>query len=287
MATLQSYSSLTKDQEHLLNKRYCFGSQSLLNLNVSKDNFTFHSRIAQFKDQTTLASTWASISSEYFSLKHKRSSDKYAQYKLELIPKRFVDNLKVICDCKLWGGSEHRKDPSVGIEYAHEKATGKVAFHTASSTLAVRLTAGKPEYGVGLKAKADLANPSVTALAAALWWIKGNSSLVVRHTGKGFQLGSLELSYYQELNPSTRLASRVNTDLKSAATHIEVGGDYKLDESTVAKAKINSGGNIGLAFSRELSKNLTATLATEIKTHSIVEHSDSDYKFGFRFDFNS
>ena len=287
MAKLHSYSSLTKNQENLLHKKYCFGSQSLLNLNISKDDFTFHSRIAQKADQTILGSTWAGISSDYFSLKHKRSTDKYSRYKLEITPKQFVQDLKVICDCKLWGGSEPRKDPSVGVEYAHEKATGRVAYHTASSVLAVRLTAGRPEYGVGLKAKADVANVSLTALTAALWWIKGNSSLVVRHTGKGFQLGSLELSYYQELNPSTRLASRVNTDLKSAATHIEVGGDYKLDESTVAKAKINSGGNIGLAFSRELSKNLTATLATEIKTHSIVEHSDSDYKFGFRFDFNS
>lgn len=287
MAYIPNFHSLTKDQENLLNKNYCFATQGLLNVNISKGDFKFHSRIWQRKGQDLTASTWASISTDYASLKHKRSTEKFSQYKLEITPIQYIEGLKLTCDCKLWGGSGEHKDPSVSLEYQHKQASGKVAYHTETSDVILQVTTGKVECGVGAEVKCNVARTALEEFTTAVWWNKLDSSLVLKHATKAFELGSVNISYYQELNSNTRMGSNVNTNLKSASTEIEVGGDYQMDEDTLMKAKVNSTGTVGLAFVRQLTKSLKGTFASEINTKSLVSHSDSEYKLGFRFDFNN
>ena len=287
MDKLNSFDNLTKSQEELLNNNYCFGNLALLKLNIAKENFTFHSRISQAKDQNTLASTWIKLGNEWVTFKHKRSTEKFSQYKLEFLLKDYIkQNLKVICDCQLWGISAH-KDPSVSVEYSNEKMTGKMVYHTDNNEIHLQLTGGKPEYGVGLDCKYEFSTKSLQHFIVAGWWTESNRTLALKLMLNSLNTTKVNISYYQELNPNARLASFVSTNLSNAVTKIKVGGDYKLDQDTVIKAKINSTGNVGLAFSRKLSSTLSATLATEINTKSLVSHADNDYRLGFRVDFNS
>ena len=287
MANIESYHDLTKKQEDLLSKNYSFGTSALLNLNLSADNFTFHSKIGENKNEGNLASTWVEFANSLFSFKHKRTTAKYSQYKVEVTPKDVVKDLKVTFDCKLWGGSDKRLDPSIALDYHKSTATGRLAYHTESSIIAASVTGGKQEVGAGVDLKYNLKQHELVSVIPAVWWINEQSRLVVKYATDSFKLGTAHVSYYQKVNPTTTLASKIASNLKSGETEIEVGGEYNFDPSSLIKAKVNSFGNLALAFTRTLSKNFQATVATEINTQSLVSHADSNYKLGFRFDFNS
>ena len=123
MDKLNSFDSLTGKQEDLLNTGYCFGNLGILKMNIVNNNLTFCSKITQQKDQKIFAWTWVGFSNDFFSLRHKRSTEKFSRYCLEITPKDYIKDLKITCDCKLW---DNRKDPSVSLDYAHEKAVGKI-----------------------------------------------------------------------------------------------------------------------------------------------------------------
>ena len=65
-----------------------------------------------------------------------------------------------------------------------------------------------------------------------------------------------------------------------------MGSEYKYDEKTLLKAKVNQEGLFGLAFNRKLSDHWTVTTAAEIDSNKVFSTGLQDYKFGFRFDFN-
>lgn len=285
MAKLDNFTGLTKTQEDLLKKYYCFGSLGLLNLNVVNDAFTFHTRVAQRSEQGTRASAWLQYKNDLLLLKAKKRNDKFSHYKLELTPTKVIENLKAIFECKLAAG-EGKNDASVALEYSSEKFKEKITYLTHQNAVRLQLTAGKPEVGFGLDAKVKIEGFQVENVTPAFWWFKDGARLVVKHVGNDFKsFGSFEASFFQAISGDTNFGSKVVTNWNSKATTIEVGGDYKYDANTLVKAKINSVGNIGMALTKTLSDKLRVSVATEYKAQSLLAHSNDGYKFGLRFDF--
>lgn len=289
MVKLENFSGLTKKQEDLLKKNYCFGSAGLLNINVVNSNMTFHSRVSEKPNESPRASAWLQFRNDLFLVKGKKRNDKFSYYKLEVTPTEFVKNFKAIFECKL-KGSDGTKDPSISAEYNHEQARGKLTYYTDPSSLRAQVTFGKPEFGAGLDTKFQLDSKTFTSYNAAVWWVKKGSKLVLKHIGTNsetFALGNFEVSYFQKLNKDTHLGSKVVANCESKEMTLEVGGDYKYDANTIMKGKINSVGNIGLAFSRAINERLRATIATEVNSQSLISHSCDGYRLGVRFDFSS
>ncbi|OMJ66205.1 hypothetical protein SteCoe_37044 [Stentor coeruleus] len=285
MAKLENFTGLTKSQEDLLKKYYCFGSLGLLNFNVANNTFTFHTRIAERKEQVTRASAWLQYKNDLFLLKAKKRNDRFSHYKLELTPSKAIQNFKAIFECKLTG-AESKNDASVAVEYNHEKFKEKITYFNNQNSLRFQITTGKPEYGFGLDAKLKLEDKEFENLTSAFWWAKSGARLVVKHVGKDYKsFGNFEASFFQAISPLANLASKVVTDWNTKATTVEVGGDYKYDDSTFVKGKINSNGNLALALTRTLNNKLRASIATEYKAQSLLAHSNEGYKFGIRFDF--
>ena len=110
----------------------------------------------------------------------------------------------------------------------------------------------------------------------------------MKHVGtdqEKISIGNLEVSYYQKVDDSTNVGSKIVTSLVGKDTKIEVGGDYQLDKDSLVKAKVDSDGNIGLAYSRVVSEELRASVAAEIKAQSLLSQGCDNTKFGVRFDY--
>ena len=288
MAKLENFSGLTKKQEDLLKNHYCFGSVGLLNINVVNKNLTFHTRLSEKTKEHPLASAWIQLKNDLLLIKGKKRNDTSSHYKLEVTPAKLLTDFKAIFECKLLKDGE--ADPSISAEYNHSQARGKLTYFTNPSSLKAQVTVGKPEFGAGLDVKLQLDTFKFSSYNTALWWFKDETRLVFKHIGKDVNRlahGDFEVSYYQELSSTSHLGSKVITNWKSKATTIEVGGDYQYDANTLLKGKINSDGDIGLALSRKLSENLRASVATQLKSHSLLSHSGDSFKFGVRFDFSS
>ena len=283
MAKLDNFSGLTRPQEDVLKKYYCFGSLALLNINLARENITFHTRASERSGQHPRASAWLQYKTDLFLFKAKRRNDCLSHYKLELTPSKFIANFKAVLECKIEESKE--VDASVNFEYSHEKAKGKVSYLNASKTVRVQGTAGKPETGFGLDTKVSTESWSLTSHVEAFWFFKNSARLVLKHVGKNLNaLGSFEASYLHAVSENANLASKVVNDWQSRKTSIEVGGDFKYDEKTWVKGKVNSDGNIALALTKIVTNNLRASVATELSAASLLSsHSDS-FRLGFRVD---
>jgi len=75
--------------------------------------------------------------------------------------------------------------------------------------------------------------------------------------------------------PKTKFAADVNYDpaksLKDGFT-LKVLGQYQFDDKTSMKAKVDTTGNVGIAFSQKAYNNLTLTLATELNALKVEDH---------------
>jgi hypothetical protein len=285
MAKLDNFSGLTRPQEDLLKKYYCFGSLALLNLNLSRDNFTFHTRVSERQGQQSRASAWLQYKTDLFLLKAKRRNDRLSHYKLEVTPQKFIPNFKAVFECKLEEGKE--VDSSANFEYSHEKVKGKLSYLTASKTLRLQGTAGKAENGFGLDTKVNTESWTVSSHVEALWLFKNSARLVLKHVGKDLaSIGSFEASYLHAVNNSANIGSKVTSDWQSRKTSLEVGGDFAYDSSTWVKGKVNSDGKLALALTRLVANNLRTSVATEVTVASLLSNNSDSFKLGVRVDFS-
>lgn len=285
MAKLDNFSGLTRPQEDLLKKHYCFGSLALLNLNLSKDNFTFHTRISEKAGAHPRASAWLQFKNDFLLIKGKRRNDQFAHYKLELTPSKLIQNVKAVFECNLKGGNDC--DGTVTFEYNHDQFRGKASLLTASQLVRLQGTFGKSHLGFGFDNKFSIENVNVTNHVQAFWYFKNNSRLVVKHIGKDLKnFGEFTASYLHAVNSKANIGSFVTADWASRETYIEVGGDYQYDDKTWLKGKVNSEGRIGLALTRLVADNLRVSVATDLSAASLQSNHADEFNLGFRVDFS-
>lgn len=285
MAKLETFSNLTRPQEDLLKKYYCFGSLALVNVNIVNDKFTFHTRLSERHAEHPRASAWLQFKNDLFLVKGKKRNDRFSHYKLEVTPAKLSKDLKAVLECKLVPDGS-APDASLNVEYNKERCKSKWTYFTAKHLLRMQNTFGRGDYGLGLEAKADLESLALTDHTVAFWWFKDSSRLVAKHIGKSFEtLGDFEVSYLHRVNDSATLASKVTTKWASRSTALEVGGEYKYDESTWLKGKLNSDGKAALALTKTLTSTLRVSAATELAASSLLTQHADTYKFGLRFDF--
>ncbi|CAG9320013.1 unnamed protein product [Blepharisma stoltei] len=292
MVKLENYTGLTKKQEDLLKKGYCHGSLALLNFNLAQTDFTWHTRASYSKNGTKepIISSWIQFKQGLASWKAKKRTDGLSHFVFDWTPKDYVANLKLKTECKTQKvGSTPQTEPSFAVEYTHPKAIGKLVFLGAPLVVKGSLTLGTPAYGLGLDGKFSTQSQKLTAYNLAAWWFRKHSRLVVKHVGTNTEeiaLGNLELSYYHKLSPKVHVATKVTNELKGKATNFEIGGDYKLDDKTLVKAKAGTCGSFALGLARQLSDNLKLTLSTGLDSKAITACDLHDFKFGFRFDYS-
>jgi len=85
-------------------------------------------------------------------------------------------------------------------------------------------------------------------------------------------------------NADTQFATDVSYDLTKSfpsAVTVKALGSRRFDANTSAKAKIDTAGNVGLAFAQKLNPNVTLTLGTEIN----ALQADHPHKLGFSLTF--
>jgi hypothetical protein len=286
MAKLENFSGLTRPQEDLLKKYYCFGSLALVNVNVVNDKFTFHTRLSERHSENPRASAWLQFKNDFLLVKGKKRNDKFSHYKLELTPSKLLQNVKAMFECKLVADGSP-VDATLNVEYNYEKFKTKLSYLTAKNALRLQETFGTGERGLGLDVKLDVESLSVSDHVTAFWWFKNNTRLVLKHVGKSFStFGDFEVSYLHGVSDVANIASKVVTKWASRITSVEVGGDYKYDENTWLKGKLNSDGRLALAVTRTVTPNLRASVATELAAQSLLAHHSDNYRFGLRFDFS-
>lgn len=288
MVKVEAYGSLTRRQEDLFRLGYYYKSLAAVTLLTTTDALTFKARASQNVDGHVLASSSLKVVGSKVTFTPKRRTDGLQQYTLEYTPNA---DLKLKGELKTKQTATSRTaDSTVAVEYRQPTYALKLAV--TDPNLGVRLsgTTEKDGRGVGADGTFDVALQRFATYNLALWTTEARHSLVFKHNGSdkaAYSLGDFLFSYYNEASTSIRLGALVKYSYPRKDTSIEFGGDYRYDEKTVLRGKVNSLGLLGLGMTRNLNEYLRIGLAAQFDVKKVKASNVSDYHFGLRLDFTT
>lgn len=296
MVKLETFSGLTKKQEKLLAKGYSFGSLAFGSFNLSQENLKFKLKGSQTPAPLPFSAIqiFGSSSFEYIYpnliLKAKRNTDGVFNYKVNWTPINYIKDARLKGHCKVENqGTNSKFENKASFIYFHPNAIAKLALSDSPVCIRGSVTAGKPEYGIGFDGNFDLNSQKLHNYNFAFYWFKKHRKIVLKYAGssrEAHELSDFVLSYYQKLNEKTHFGSKITCNLFDKTTAIEFGGDYKMDEKTILRGKINQIGLIGLSLTYKFTPTLALTVSSQTDTRKVTVSSINDYKFGFRIDLN-
>lgn len=286
MAKLASFDTLTQKHDEILTKGYCFNSAGTLKVSATGGNYSFTSKVSEKCDEGMLGMAWASFKYNAFTIKHKRNTDRYAQYNVKADLNKILQGLEANVDCKIWRSLDDTIDPSLTLAYSYkDQANANIKLETASGKVTTAFTAGQKNLGLGFEGRFNYIEKSAEKATFAAWLWKPRTKLVVKYSFGVVNNGICSVDFYQKLTDRAKMSAHLVKNIKSSVNELEIGGAYWLDEFSEIKGKVKSGGNMAMSLSRRLNENLMATLATQINSESLVSHSDSKYRLGVRLEF--
>jgi len=117
-------------------------------------------------------------------------------------------------------------------------------------------------------------------------YVTSTYDFLVAVNGK-YDKGSPKLSLGSRLlythSLTNQFAADVNYDLSAkskSAVGVKILGSHKFNSDASGKAKFDTDGNVGLAFSQKLNTNLTLTVGSEF---NVLKADESKYGFGLVF----
>jgi len=87
---------------------------------------------------------------------------------------------------------------------------------------------------------------------------------------------------YQKVNPELDAAASIQYKKASGAVNFSLGCQYKLDDLSSLRAKLNNAGHIGLGYTQQLREGLKATMSTLIDSKNL---NNGGHKVGIGFEF--
>lgn len=288
MVKVEAYGALTKRQEDLFRLGYYYKSLAAVTLLTTAESLIFKARTSQKSDGHVLASSSLKITGSKLTFTPKRRTDGLQQYTLEYAPNA---DLKLKGELKTTQTATTRTaDSTVSVEYRQPSYALKLAVTDPNLGIRLSGTTQKDKHGLGVDGTFDLALQRFVTYNVAFWVSEATHSLVCKHNGSdksAYSLGDFICSYYNETSASTRLGAVMKYSHPRKDTFIEFGGDYRYDEKTVMRGKVNSLGFLGVGMTRTLNQYLRIGLAAQFDLKKVKASSVSDYHFGLRLDFTT
>jgi hypothetical protein len=288
MAKLASFNDLTKSHEEIANKGYCFNSSGILKIGIKSQNYSFKSKAIEKSNESMIGLLSASFKYQIATITHKRTTERFSQYSLDVDLDKFINGLAFKTDCKIWRTLENKIDPNIELAYSFKNlVNASIKLGTETGKLTTTLTVGKQNIGLGFESSLNCVSHFIERPTFGVWINNSQANLVAKYKLGLFDKGILSLFYYQQLANHAKLFFNAVTDCKKCSSKVVIGGIYQPDDSTTIKGKYKSTGVIAISFSKYLNQYLKATAATQINTQGFISQSSSQNKIGFRFDFDS
>jgi hypothetical protein len=286
MVRLESYSSLTRKQEDLFKKNYCYTSFALATFSHQTSDLLFKTRVAkQFKGPVKFNLSGAFKHGD-FTFTPKQKTDGSQLLAFDFTPDR--DNklrgeLKLVTEA----GAVKSQEPTLSVEHSRDNARVKLAL---TSDLSAKFTGtfGQTDLGFGVETKVPLNAVAAPVLNVAGWYNHSRTNSVFKAEGLDLAtrtVSKLSASTYLDISPSVKAGSLITFDLKEKAVSTTFGAEYQLSDKTLLKGKLDNAGTVGVALQQSLSSHVKLGVASQVETAKVVSGSNSDFKFGFRLDF--
>ncbi|CAN6608216.1 mitochondrial outer membrane protein porin 1 [Trichomonascus vanleenenianus] len=156
-------------------------------------------------------------------------------------------------------------------------------FDILKPTFTGDVTLGHDGLLVGSEIGYDILNGKITKYAAALGYVAPAYSASITATNN---LNVYSAAYYHKINSSVEAGAKATWDSQAGQNNValELGTKYKLDDSSFAKAKVNSQGVATVSYSQDLRPGITLGLGLAADTQRFNEAA---HKFGVSLTFSA
>lgn len=287
MARLESFTNLSRKQEDLLNKGYCYGTLGLAVFSHRTADLLFKTRIGKRFGGAVVSNMSGSFKHGDLTFTPKQKTDGSHLVSFEYNPdkdNKLKGELKLVTDAK---GAVVSNEPTISVEHSQDNLKVKVAV-TKGPVAKLNGTFGRTDIGFGVETKLALNALALPKLNLASWYNLSKTNMLFKLDGLDIVERTVEkisASLLLNVNPTVRFGSLVTFDEKTKTVSAEFGGDYQLTEKTLVKGKVDNVGTIGVAVHQQLNEHVKLSIASQVASAKVVGNALSDFKFGFRFDF--
>ena len=288
MAKLESYSNLSKLQEDLIKKGFCFGQ--LFALGVYSKTPQGINLKSSFKHSTNKDNSFNNSASTYFNYKNKGFSfkedlqtSKIFKVTIEYVPESY-NKVKGKVEVELDSQANTQKK-TASAEYTHDKFKAKFAV---TDDIAIKLSAVgslASQGGAGVDLAFDVGSTRLVGYNAALWWFADDYRFVLKHTStnkKQYQFGSVTGSVLYNLCPKAKVAGAVVYE-KSKPIKANFGIEYDAGESRTFKSRFDQDFTLGFSMRSKVNQYITLVTASQF---NIFEAGTPHMQFGVRLKVN-
>lgn len=287
MAKLESYSNLSKLQEDLIKKGFCFGQLFALGV-YSKTPHGFNVK-SSFKQSVNKDQCFENSALIYFnyktpnlSLKEQLQTNKIAKWTAEYVPpeyKQVKAKVEVEHDA-----SKNSNKETASVEYSHDQFKAKLAV---TNDIAVKISgvAAIKQGGIGADLVFDTTSMRFSGYNAAAFWFADKYRVVLKHisTDKtNYNLGNIAASVFYNWCPKLKLAGLVTHQAKKDL-EISLGMQFDTDDNKVIKARLDQNATVGVSVRTKLNQYLTLVTATQF---SLCDKDNGHFQFGARIKVN-
>jgi hypothetical protein len=286
MSTPPEFSSLSWQQDSLLDNSFYSGRLALLSLTLSSPSFAFHTRLSERLELPIRASSWLQYSATSFLLRAKRRNDGHSHFSLDYTPFPSIP-LTLSCSCTPFRAlGDSQTEAEMHLNYSSARTNSSLSFFSPSSVLRLQTTMARGSWGVGALGNFETNALSVGHHAVAAWWENGKSHIVAKHSANEVgSIGTAELSVLHKVSQEVRVAAQATSNWCCKTVNVMVASEMDYDQNTLVKARIDAGGSLGFAARRTFGPGLTVSAALELKAHSLLTSQPQALHFGLRLDF--
>ena len=288
MVKVESFSSLTKQQEDLMRLGYCYKSLATVTVETSDNEAVFKARAAQKAEGTVLSSSSIKLTKGAVVVTPKRRTDGLGVYTVEYAANQEV---KVKAEGRVVDAPEGTtREVTTSVEVKKTDYVVKAAFINPNTAVRLSGTYLKGNTGFGFDGKFTLEKKRFESYNFAAWYAQDDQTIVLKHNGcdkDKYAPGELALSYYRNVSSSTHLAALAKYSIPTKTPTLDLAGDYQVDKTMTIRGKLSSSGLLGLALSKKLVDCISVTVAAQFDTKKFKTNSLTDYKFGFKLGFNT
>ncbi|OMJ82783.1 hypothetical protein SteCoe_16433 [Stentor coeruleus] len=284
MVGIESYSNLSKQQEDLVKKGFCFGQLAAIGLYAKmpqginfKSSFKYPNASA---DAQNSSSAYFHYKSSQLTFKEEFLSTNLFKVMLELMPASYK-KFKGKVEGEINGKTDAKK-LTASVEYTSDKLKSKVAVTEEMLVKASVVGEIKPGKGLGVDLAFDSQAKRLTAYNTAFWWYEDNFRVVLKHIStdkKSYNFGNVGLSALYNWCSKLKLAAGV-TYAKGGDSEVKLGLQYLAADNSVFKARLDQSANLAFSLRHKVCEKFTLVTASQFNL------GDPKAEFGFRLKIN-
>lgn len=287
MAKFERYNHLTRSQEDLITKDFCFNNILALTLyGKTSQNLNFKGSFKNLLDSNhkpyISSSALFHFKTPTLSLKQELNTSKLYKTTIQFTPasKNYIKSKLKIEENREKG--LNRK--TLSVDYTQDQLNAKVSFNS-DKFLKFSAVAGVKNIGAGVEVGYDWDSCSLCTYKSSLFVNAPEYKAVVQHIStntKAFSLGNIVGSLYYRVSNDFRIAGLV-TYICDRPLGVKAAIQYRASEFRRIKARIDNEGLVGVSFRNRITPLVTVVTGTQF---SILDAPTPHLQFGFRLKFN-